>query len=118
MARRVLVIEDDPAICRLLERGLSAAGFEVSVAADLTAGRAAWETSTGGVVVLDVMLPDGDGLELAAMRRAAGDRRPVIVLTAREDEELRRRAAALEADYLPKPFAYPELLDRIRAALQ
>ena len=111
MTGRILVIEDDPGIRAMLARGLGVAAYEMTPASDLTTGRALWTGGTFDVVLLDVMLPDGNGLELLAERRAGGDETPVVVLSAREETELRERATAAGATaYLPKPFAYAELL--------
>lgn len=108
---RILVIEDDAGIRAMLERGLRLAGYAPSLAASLEQGRARWADGAPDAVLLDVMLPDGDGTTLLAERRDAGDRTPVIILTAREESELvgRGRAAGASA-HLSKPFAYADLL--------
>lgn len=109
----ILVVEDDRGIRTMLDRGLRAAGHDPSFAEDLATGRALW-TDDVDLVLLDVMLPDGDGLDLLRERRAAGDSTPALLLTAREEAELRERAMALGADdYLAKPFAYGDLVERI-----
>lgn len=112
MSARILVIEDDRGIRTMLERGLRIAGHEVVLADTLAAARSAWTAADAyDLVLLDVMLPDGDGIDLLTARRDRGDRTPTVLLTAREEAELRDRATAAGADaYLPKPFAYPELL--------
>jgi DNA-binding response OmpR family regulator len=111
MSARVLVIEDDAKIRAILERGLRLAGHMATLTEDLASGRERWVAGAFDLVLLDVMLPDGNGLELLAERRADGDRTPTVLLTAREESELRERAAAAGATaYLPKPFAYRELL--------
>ena len=110
MRARLLVIEDDAGIRAMLERGLRVAGHEPTFAGDLTEGRTIWDDAFD-LVLLDVMLPDGNGLELLAERRSAGDRTPVVLLTAREEAQLRERASAAGATaFLAKPFAYDELL--------
>jgi len=115
MSARVLVIEDDPGVRAVLERGLRLAGHEPTIASDLAGGRAAWAAGVFDVVLLDVMLPDGDGLSLLGERRRAGDETPTILLTAREESELHHRAASAGAtDYLAKPFAYDDLLARVK----
>jgi two-component system copper resistance phosphate regulon response regulator CusR len=112
--RRVLVVEDDPGIAGVLRRGLALHGLEVDVALDGTDGRAAWATGTFDLVVLDVMLPGVDGVDLLAERRAAGDLTPVILLTARDDDRVRARGLAVGADaFVVKPFAYTELVGLI-----
>jgi DNA-binding response OmpR family regulator len=111
MGLRLLVVEDDAGIRSMLDRGLRLAGHEVVLAADLAAGRAAWEPGALDAVILDVMLPDGDGIRLLAERRAAGDTTPTVLLTAREAADLQARATAAGASArLVKPFAYAELL--------
>ena len=111
MSGRILVIEDDSGIRAMLARGLGVAAYAMTEAPDLATGRSLWTSGAFDVVLLDVMLPDGNGLELVAERRAAGDGTPVVVLSAREETELRERAATAGATaYLPKPFAYAELL--------
>ena len=108
---RVLVVEDDPPIASVLERGLGLAGYEVESAADGPSGLARWAEGGWSAIVLDVMLPGMDGTAVCAARRAAGDQTPVLLLTARDDEELREMAHACGADaFLTKPFAYAELL--------
>ena len=110
MSARILVIEDDAAIRAMLERGLRLAGHLPTLAEDLAAGRELWGDAFD-VVLLDVMLPDGNGLELLAERRAAGDTTPTVLLTAREEAQLRERATQAGATaFLSKPFAYEELL--------
>ena len=112
MSARILVVEDDRGIRVMLERGLRIAGHDVVLAETLGQARAAWTAAEAyDLVLLDVMLPDGDGIDLLTARRGEGDRTPTVLLTAREETELRERATAAGADaYLPKPFAYPELL--------
>jgi DNA-binding response OmpR family regulator len=108
---RILAVEDDLGIRRLLERGLRLAGHQVVTAEDVATGRTAWESGGYDVVLLDVMLPDGDGIALLDERRSAGDRTPAVLLTAREEGELSERAHAAGASaHLAKPFAYAELL--------
>lgn len=114
MSARILVVEDDPRVRAVLERGLQLAGHVITLTGDLASGRAAWATDAFDLVLLDVMLPDGDGLELLAERRSVGDDTPTILLTAREESELHRRGVAAGAtDYLAKPFAYADLLGRV-----
>lgn len=111
MSYRVLAVEDDIGIASVLERGLRLRGHEVTIAATAEAGRAAWRNGGFDLVLLDVMLPDGDGLELLAESRAAGDSTPTVLLTAREEAELANRAVAGGAlGHLAKPFAYADLV--------
>jgi two-component system response regulator QseB len=110
MSARILVIEDDAAIRTMLERGLRLAGHDPTMAVNLATGRELWG-DTFDLVLLDVMLPDGNGLELLAERRAAGDATPTVLLTAREESQLRDRAGRAGAtEFLSKPFAYDELI--------
>jgi two-component system OmpR family response regulator len=111
VSARVLVIEDDPPIASVLVRGLALAGYVVDVAEDGPSGLDAWSGGGWSAVVLDVMLPGMDGIAVCAARRAAGDRTPVLLLTARDDDALRDAARACGADaFLTKPFAYADLL--------
>ena len=116
---RLLVVDDDPAIQEALELLLSLNGFEVTIAAD---GRECIRTLAEGrpdAVILDVLMPGLDGLEVCRRIRAGGDRTPVLMLTARA--EVSERVAGLEAgadDYLAKPFAREELIARLRALLR
>jgi two-component system response regulator MprA len=116
---RVLVEDDEPAVRESLERVLRHDGFEVDLAAD---GREAIRRLSAvrpDVVLLDVLMPQLDGLEVCRRMRDTGDRTPVLLLTARD--AVNERVAGLEAgadDYLPKPFALDELLARLRALLR
>lgn len=113
---RVLIVEDEPKLAALLRRGLSAEGMAVDVAGD--GNEAIWraEATAYDAVVLDLMLPGIDGLEVCARLRSAGIWSPVLMLTARD--AVRDRVAGLDSgadDYLTKPFAFAELLARLRA---
>lgn len=118
---RVLVVDDDAALRRSLERVLRLASYDVVLA---DSGRAALEAVAVAVerfalVVLDVAMPEPNGLDVCRRLRAAGDRTPVLMLTARAD--VADRVDGLEAgadDYLMKPFAIEELLARVRALLR
>jgi two-component system, OmpR family, sensor histidine kinase VicK len=115
---RVLVIEDDPGIADLLRRGLSSEDSEVTVAEDGSSGRDLWASGAFDLVMLDVMLPEVDGISLLAERRSAGDDMPVILLTARDDEDARERGMAAGAtDYVGKPFTFPDLISRVELLL-
>ncbi len=116
---RVLVVEDDSRIAGFLEQGLSEAGYAVDVARDGEEGAAYALASVYDVIVLDIMLPKEDGMALLRELRARGVRVPVLVLTARD--ALDDRVMGLDSgadDYLVKPFAFPELLARLRALLR
>jgi two-component system response regulator MprA len=113
---RVLVVDDDPPLRRMLERTLAAEGFEVTVAADGGGALAAAERYAPDVIVLDVAMPAPDGLAVARRMRAKGLPTPILMLTARD--AVVDRVAGLEAgadDYLIKPFAVAELVARLRA---
>jgi DNA-binding response OmpR family regulator len=116
---RLLVLEDDRALAAALGDGLGAQGFAVDVATCAADGRAAMRLAAYDAMVLDLGLPDEDGLEFLRDLRARGDATPVLVLTARG--EVSDRVSGLDAgadDYLQKPFAFPELLARVRALLR
>ena len=118
MDARILLVEDDPSIREVTALGLRAAGFDVDTAADGAGGLARWRATAPDLVLLDVMLPRMDGLEvLRAIRREAMT--PVVMLTARADTI--DVVVGLESgadDYVRKPFEMPELVARVRAALR
>ena len=116
-AGRVLVIEDDVGIANLLRRGLGLKGIEVTIAEDGSAGREAWESGDFDLVLLDVMLPGVDGINLCADMRAENDHTPVILLTARDEAEAWGKAAGA-TDYISKPFKFEELLSRVEFHLR
>lgn len=113
---RVLVVDDDPPLRRMLQRTLVAEGFEVTLAPDGGAALVAAERSAPDVIVLDVAMPALDGLAVCRRLRSKGLPTPILMLTARD--AVPDRVAGLEAgadDYLVKPFAVQELIARIRA---
>src|SRR4051812_16181962 len=113
---RVLIVEDDPRMARLLERGLTGAGMTVHVERTGTTAVAAARDHEYDAIVLDVMLPDASGFDVCARFRAASIWSPVLMLTARSAVE--DRVAGLDGgadDYMAKPFAFDELLARLRA---
>lgn len=115
---RILVVEDEPEIRRFVALALDREGFDVVQAATVERGLIDASTRRPDLVVLDLGLPDGDGVELVRQLRVWSDM-PVLVLSARADEE--DKIAALDAgadDYLVKPFSTGELLARIRAHLR
>ena len=118
MDARILLVEDDPSIREVAAMGLRASGFTVSTASDGAEGLERWRTDRPDLVLLDVMLPRLDGLEvLRAIRREATT--PVVMLTARADTI--DVVVGLESgadDYVRKPFEMPELIARLRAALR
>jgi two-component system response regulator MprA len=115
----VLVVEDDKSISTVLRRGLTFEGYHVTVA---ETGLQALEIARGrmpDLVILDIMIPGIDGLEVCRRIRAAGEDVPILMLTAKD--EVADRVAGLDAgadDYLVKPFAFEELLARVRALLR
>jgi len=115
----ILVVDDDAPIRRMLDRTLTAEGYEVSLAADGGAALAAIELSAPDAVVLDVSMPGLNGLDVCRRVRAKRMGTPILFLTARD--ALDDRVAGLDAgadDYLVKPFAAEELLARLRALLR
>jgi two-component system response regulator MprA len=115
----ILVVDDDAGLRRALRRVLVAHGFEVELAEDGELALATLRQRPFDLVVLDVMMPGRDGIELCGHLRATGSDLPVLMLTARD--AVRDRVAGLEAgadDYLVKPFANEELLARVRALLR
>jgi two-component system response regulator MprA len=115
----ILVVDDDAALRRALRRVLVSHGFEVEVAEDGAEALSLLRARPFDAVVLDVMMPASDGIEVCERLRAEGDQLPVLMLTARD--AVRDRVAGLEAgadDYLVKPFANEELIARVRALLR
>jgi DNA-binding response OmpR family regulator len=117
---RVLVVEDDPTLGSVVQRGLSEEGHAVDLAPSLGTARRLLSISQYGMVVLDLGLPDGDGLTLCRELRIGGDGAGydtrVLLLTARDS--MSDKVAGLDAgadDYLTKPFDFPELAARVRA---
>ncbi|WP_156756000.1 response regulator transcription factor [Actinokineospora pegani] len=116
--RKVLVVEDDPTIAESIAVRLRAEGFEVDLAHDGPAGVAAAESGRPDLLVLDVMLPGFDGLEVCRRVQAARPV-PVLMLTARDDEtDLLVGLAVGADDYLTKPFSPRELTARVHALLR
>jgi two-component system KDP operon response regulator KdpE len=116
--QRVLVVDDEPQILRALQTSLRAAGYDVETVESAAAALSAAAIHPPDAIVLDLVLPDGRGTEVATeLRRWTAA--PIIVLSAVEDE--REKVAALDAgadDYVTKPFGIDELLARLRAALR
>jgi two-component system response regulator MprA len=116
---KILVVDDEPAVRDSLERALRLEGYEIDLAADGAQALAAISGDEPDAVVLDVMMPHVDGLEVCRRMRSMGDRTPVLMLTARD--AVSDRVAGLDAgadDYVVKPFALDELLARLRALLR
>ncbi len=116
---RLLVVEDDPNILELLAASLRYAGFEVQTATGGGEATTAIGRHRPDLVVLDIMLPDMDGFEVARRMRSGGDRTPVVFLTARDATEDKIRGLTLGGDdYVTKPFSLEEVVARIRAVLR
>src|SRR6266487_2009082 len=117
--QRILVIDDDPAVTRLLKRGLFYEGFSVIVAGSGEAGLTLARDYPPDLVVLDIMLPGIDGLEVLRRLRAVDSELPILILTAKDapaDQVLGLEAGA--DDYVVKPFTFEVLLARVRALLR
>src|SRR2546429_1520304 len=118
---QILVVDDEAAVRESLRRALALEGYDVELAAD--GAEALYRLDTGeaqpDAIVLDLLMPNVDGLETARRLRGAGNRTPILMLTARDEVE--SRVAGLDAradDYVVKPFALAELLARLRALLR
>jgi DNA-binding response OmpR family regulator len=116
---RILIAEDEPRLASFLEKGLRAQGFATTVVSDGTAASAIARDEEFDLLVLDLGLPGKPGADVLRDMRLAGNRMPVLILTARDD--LDTTVAGLEGgadDYVTKPFRFEELLARIRARLR
>lgn len=116
---RILVVDDDPAVTSVLRRGLSYEGYTVTIAADGPAGLAAAREAPPDLVVLDIMMPGLNGLEVLRRLRAADATLPVLMLTARDTPAEQVQGLETGADdYMVKPFSFEVLLAHIRALLR
>jgi two-component system response regulator MprA len=116
---KILVVDDERAVRDSLRRALELEGYDVDLAVDGADGLARISDGQPDVVILDVLMPELDGLEVSRRVRRSGNRVPVLMLTARD--EVDDRVAGLDAgadDYVTKPFALDELLARVRALLR
>jgi DNA-binding response OmpR family regulator len=116
---RILIAEDEPRLASFLEKGLRANGFVTTVVADGIAASTMARDDEFDLLVLDLGLPGRDGTVVLRELRAAGQRMPVVILTARDD--VSDKVAGLESgadDYVTKPFRFEELLARVRARLR
>ncbi len=116
---RILLVEDDFRMGRFVEKGLQEHGFVLSWAQTAAAARDALSEAAYDVIILDLGLPDGDGLDLLRQWRSAGFMEPVLILSARDSVEDRIKGLNIGADdYLPKPFSFEELLARLRSQIR
>lgn len=116
---KILVIEDEPKAAAYLRQGLTESGFTVDTAPDGESGLRAAETWEYDLVICDVMLPVRDGFSVVAALRRGGRRTPILLVTARDQVDDRVHGLDLGADdYIAKPFAFAELLARVRAILR
>ena len=121
MSQKILIIEDEPDIRKTLEYNISREGYEVISASSLSEGREKLESASFSLLLLDLMLPDGSGLDLC--RELKQDKSlssmPVIILTAKDDEVDKVVGFELGADdYVTKPFSVRELILRVKAVLK
>jgi two-component system copper resistance phosphate regulon response regulator CusR len=116
---RILIVEDEKRLAQFLKKGFEAESMAVDIARDGDEGAALGREGDYDVIVLDLMLPGKDGLSVLREIRSAGKPTPILILSARGDVEDRIRGLNLGADdYLPKPFAFAEVLARVRALLR
>lgn len=116
---RLLVVEDEPTIANFVRQGLTEAGYAVDVARDGQEGLDYALAANYDALILDIMLPRLDGIQLLCRLRSQGHKTPALMLTARDTVD--NRVEGLDAgadDYLVKPFAFPELMARVRALLR
>lgn len=118
MAYRILVVDDELSLQSMVQEILEGAGYEVTAAGSCIQALERFQADLPDAVLLDVMLPDGDGFTLLGQLRRRGDV-PVLFLSARDEDEARLRGLGLGADdYITKPFLPQELLLRLRAVLR
>ena len=116
---RILIVEDERRLAQFLKKGFEAESMAVDVAVSGDEGAALGREGNYDAIILDIMLPGKDGLSVLQEIRGAGKPTPILILSARGDVEDRIRGLNLGADdYLPKPFAFAEVLARVRALLR
>lgn len=115
---RILVVEDDPKVAGFIEEGFREEQFDVDVAREGNGGLACARTGKYDLILLDYMLPNRSGLELATELRRGGDQTPILMLTARDDaRDIQSALAAGVNAYLTKPFRFDDLLHKVGALL-
>ena len=117
--KRILIVEDEPGMASFIDKGLAARGYTTTVCTDGATGTAIASDRDFDLVILDLGLPDVDGLSVLREIRRRGERLPVIILTARDD--LTDKVEGLDAgasDYVTKPFKLDELMARVRVQLR
>ena len=116
---KILIVEDQHRLARLLKQGLAERAYTVGCADSCRAARDALCNESYDLIILDLGLPDGDGLDLLREWRRNGFKEPVLILSARDSVQDRVKGLDLGADdYLPKPFSFEELLARVRSQLR
>jgi two-component system copper resistance phosphate regulon response regulator CusR/two-component system response regulator QseB len=116
---KVLIVEDQERLGGFLEQGLKECAYTVAWARSCAAARDALAETTFDVILLDLGLPDGDGIDLLRQWRSAGFNEPVLILSARDTVADRIKGLDVGADdYLPKPFSFEELLARVRSLVR
>src|SRR5262245_10729643 len=116
--KRILIVDDEPQITRVLHRGISSQGYEARTASDGATALEIMKEWLPDLVITDLAMPQVNGLELCRQLRATSDI-PIIVLSVRAEEQTKVQALDIGADdYVTKPFSMAELLARIRAALR
>ena len=121
MSQKILIIEDEPDIRKALEYNISREGYDVTCASSLSEGRQKLESASFTLLLLDLMLPDGSGLDLCRELKQdkSSSSMPVIILTAKDDEVDKVVGFELGADdYVTKPFSVRELILRVKAVLK
>ena len=121
MSQKILLIEDEPDIRKTLEYNLSREGFDVACASSLSEGKNHINADQFSLILLDLMLPDGSGLDLCRELKSDSEKKttPIIILTAKDDEVDKVGGFELGADdYVTKPFSVRELILRVKAVLK
>ncbi len=116
---RVLIVEDERKVAQFLKKGFQAESYSADIAADGETGLRLAQSSSYDAIILDIMLPRKNGLEVLRELRGGGLKTPILMLSVKSDVENRIEGLNLGADdYLPKPFAFSEVLARVRALIR